>query len=206
MSRVLSRDTMDAWRSAWEDQLKAERKLAAADGEQYAQVIDIGPRWDTGAPLPHLISNGSRAFVVCRAHQPDPHWDGTCVTMVSPADTHPSLLVVIEMWGCSDIRLGGPSDEAISGHPLHDKGLAGYQAHKVFNSAWIEERIKVHSVHPQHSEAPFRELHHYALLFHDEMLEVLAEGIESRAVEGTMRGILESLTGNLIEEPYRAGR
>jgi hypothetical protein len=35
------------------------------------------------------------------------------------------------------------------------------------HSAWIEERIKVNSVHPQHSDAPFRQLHHYALLFHD---------------------------------------
>jgi hypothetical protein len=49
-------------------------------------------------------------------------------------------------------------------------------------------------------------LRHYALLFHDEIVEVLADGIESRAVKGTMRGILESLTGNLIEQPYRARR
>ena len=156
LSRALSRDTMEVLRAAWEDQLKAERELAAARGEQYAQVIDIGPRWDLGAPLPHLVSNGSRAFVVCLASQPDPRWDGTCVTVVSPADAHPSLLVVIEMRGCSDIRFGGPGDEAISGHPLHGKGLAGYRAHEVLNSAWIEERIKVNSVHPQNSEVPFR--------------------------------------------------
>jgi hypothetical protein len=207
LTRVLSKDTMDAWRAALEDELQAERKLAAARGEQYAQVIDIGPRWDTGAPLPHLISNGSRAFVVCRAHQPDPHWDGSYVTMVSPAGMHPSLFVVIEMWGCSDIRFGGPNDEAVSGHPLHGKGLADYQAHEVFNSAWIEERIRVNSVHPQHSDAPFRQLHHYVLLFHDEMLEVLAaDGIESRLVKGTMREILGSVTGSIIEQPYRARR
>jgi hypothetical protein len=68
-------------------QLEAERELAAARGEQYAQVIDIGPRWDIGAPIPHLISNGSQAFAVCLASQPDPHWDGTYVTVVSPAGT-----------------------------------------------------------------------------------------------------------------------
>ena len=197
---------MEELRAAWQDQLKAERELAAARGEQYAQVIGIGPRWDPGAPLPHLVSNGSRAFVVCLASQPDPHSDGTCVTMVSPADAHPSLLVVIEMRGCSDIRFGGPGDEAISGHPLHGKGLGGYRAHEVLNSAWIEERIKVNSVHPQHSEAPFRQLHHYALLFHDEMLEALADGIESRLVKGTMRTTLASLTDSLIEQPHRAER
>jgi hypothetical protein len=97
------------------DQLKAERELAAARAEQYAQVIDIGPRWDAGAPIPHVISNG-------------------------------------------------------------------------------------------YSEAPFRQLHHYALLFHDEMLEALACGLESRLVEGTMRETLGSLTDSLIDQPYRAER
>jgi hypothetical protein len=35
------------------------------------------------------------------------------------------------------------------------------------------------------------------LLFHDEMLEVLARGIESRLVKGTMRGILGSVTDSV---------
>jgi len=50
-----------------------------------------------------VISNGSRAFVVCLASQPDPTWDGTCVTMVSPADADPAPFVVIEMWGCQEL-------------------------------------------------------------------------------------------------------
>ncbi len=197
---------MDSWRAAWEDQLKAERDLASARGEQYAQVIEIGPRWDVGAPLPHLISNGSRAFVVCLASLPDPEWDGTWVNVGSPADADPSLFVVIELRGCSQIRFGGPNDEAISGHPLYGKGLDGYRAHEVFNSRWIEEVITVNSVHPHHSDTPFWRLHHYALLFHDEMLEALALDVESRLVNGTMREIMVSLTGTLIGQPHRAGR
>lgn len=204
LSRNLRKDTLQAWRATWDEQLQAERDLAAARGEPYAQVIDIGPRWDIGAPLPHLISSGSRAFIVCLASQPDPNWDGTYVTVVSPSDADPSAFVVIEMWGCQEIRFGGPNDEAIRGHPLHGKGLVGYRAHEVLNSAWIEDAIKVNSVHPRHSDAPFRQLHHYALLFHDEMLEALAGGISSRLVMGTMRGILEELTGRLIEQPSRA--
>ena len=202
----LRTDTMQAWRQAWQRQLQAERDLAAARGEQYAEVIDIGPRWDTGAPLPHLVSNGSRAFVVCRASDCDPDWDGTYVRVASPADEHPSPFVVIEIRGCAQVRFGGPNDEAIGGHPLHGKGLGGYRAHEVVNSAWIEEAIKVNSVHPRHSDAPFRQLHHYALLFHDDMLEALAGGIESRLVTGTMTAILEGLAGSLTRQPHRAGR
>jgi hypothetical protein len=70
----------------------------------------------------------------------------------------------------------------------------------VLNSAWIEEAIRVNSVHPSHSDAPFRELRHYALLFHDEMVEALAMSIESQVVRGTMRAILQDLAGDLIEE------
>jgi hypothetical protein len=200
----LRRDTMQAWRDALEQQLQAERDLAAERGEQYAKVIDIGARWDIGAPLPHLVSNRSRVFVVCLASVPDPDWDGTYVRVVSPAEAHPSPFVVIEMWGCTEIRFGGPNDEAIHGHPLHGRGPQGYRAHEVVNSAWIEEAIKVNSVHPHHSDAPFRQLHHYALLFHDEMLEALADGIESRLVTGTMTSILHDLASSLIEQPYRA--
>lgn len=198
-----SSDTMLALRAAHDEQLKAERELAAARGGQYAQVIDLGLRWNTGAPLPHLISDGSRAFIVCLADQPSPDWDGTYVTVVSPADARASLLVVIELRGCAEIRFGGPNDEAIAGHPLHGKGLDGYRAHEVVNSAWIEDAIRVNSVHPHHSDAPFRRLHHYVLAFHDEMLEALADGIEARLTEGTMREILTSLTSSLIDQPNR---
>jgi hypothetical protein len=67
---------MDAWWAAL-DRLAAERDLAAARSEEYAQVIDIGSLWDVGAPLPHLVSNGSRAFVVCLASEPDQGGLGT---------------------------------------------------------------------------------------------------------------------------------
>jgi hypothetical protein len=85
--------------------------------------------------------------------------------VVSAAGAHSSPFVVIEMWGCTEIRFGGPHDEAIHGHPLQGKGLADYLAHEVVNSTWIEETMQVNSVHPHHSTAPFRQLHHYALLF-----------------------------------------
>lgn len=53
---------------------------------------------------------------------------------------------------------------------------------------------------------PFHRLHHYALLFHVEMLEVLALGIGSRLAAGTTREISVSLAGALIEQPHRTGR
>lgn len=41
------------------------------------------------------------------------------------------------------------------------------------------------------------------LLFHDEMLEALAAGIEARLARGTTHQVLASLAGTLTDQPYR---
>ena len=85
------------WRTAHERVLAAERTLAAARGEQYAEVIDLGVHWDVGAPLPHLIAGGLRAAIICRSALHDPTWDGTWTTIVSPSDTEEADLIRIDI-------------------------------------------------------------------------------------------------------------
>jgi hypothetical protein len=185
------------WSEAFDELRRAERELAAARGEQYADVLDIGAAWDMGAPLPHLLVGPHSAYIVCHAHDADPHWDRTSVTMRSPADEDAGHLLLIEIVGCQNIRMGGPNDEALHGHALHGRGLSGYQAHEVRNSEWLESAVRVNSVHPNHSEAPFRQLQHYVLPFHDEMIEALGRGIRVTHVAGTIRGILTDLVGRI---------
>lgn len=170
----------------------AERAVAGARGEPYAEPMDF-EKWDGGAPLPHLVAGSAGTFVVCRASVPDPNWDGTYATLVSPGDETPSPLLIIEAVGCAEVRLGGPNDEALRGHPLHGRGLGGYGVYKVHNSEWIEHAIKVNSVHPHHSDERFRRLHHYVLVFHDEMVEALALSLTVTREETTMRGALAAL-------------
>lgn len=81
--------------------------------------------------------------------------------------------------------------------------LVGCRTHEVVNTAWIEDAIRVNSVHPNHSDAPFRELHHFARLFYDEMLQALAHGIEARLTQGTLRANVADLTVSLLDQPYR---
>jgi hypothetical protein len=187
------------WREAFDELRRAERELAAARGEQYAVPIDLGVQWDTGAPLPHVIANGADTYIVCHANVPDPDWDGTYVEMVSPADVESSALIAIELRGCAELRLGGPNDEALRGHPLSGRGLEGYEAHEVYNSDWIEQAIKVNSVHPHHSDDYFRGLRHYALLFHDEMVEALADSISATLVQGTMRAVMTDILDRITQ-------
>ena len=176
----------------------AERALARSRGEQYAVPVDLGAEWDTGAPLPHLIA-GNRTFVVCQARDAGPHWDGTHVNVISPSDTEASPLLILEFEGCREVRMGGPNDEALWGHPLHGRGLEPYGASEVHNSAWIEQVRQINSVHPHHSDETFRRLKHYVLAFHDEMVETLCRSIRVVHVEGSLR---QGLT-NLVEDLTR---
>lgn len=192
-----------AWRAAWDAVLEAEREVARRRGEPYAEIMDLGFHWDIGAPEPHVVSNGMRAFVVCLVGEPDPSWDGTYVTVVSPSDQHEDLFAVIDLWGVRSLRFGMPNDEAIEGHPVWGRGLRAYEAHRVMNSAWLEEHIRWNQVHPFHSDTTWRELNHYLLAFHDDMVEALALGIEVTPMRGTMSSLLHDCLDTLIREPFR---
>ncbi len=182
---------------AFDDVHDAERALATARGEQYARQIDLGVRWDVGAPLPHLLSNGLQTWIVCHTAADNPDWDGTTVRMVSPSDTASSALIVINLERCHDVRIGGPNDEAREGHPLDGRGLVEYSAHEVIDSTWLDEARRRNSVHEHHSDEAFARLHHYVLLFHDEMVEALAHGIGASLKVGTVRTVLTSLVVGL---------
>jgi hypothetical protein len=170
--------------------LDAERGLAAERGEAYAERLELGVRWDAGAPLPHIVSGSSRTVLWCHASEPDPNWDGTYATAVSPSDTAEATFVELTFTRCASIRFGSPSDEALSGHLLWGRGLEFYQAHIVRNSTWLDELIAINSAHDRHNEATWSRLNHYFVGFHDEMFEALATGVDARLVRGTLRGLL----------------
>jgi hypothetical protein len=187
-----------AWSVAYEKELAAERALAKARGQQYADVTDLGVEWDTGAPCPHLLSGGGKAVVLFYARDVDPAWDGTYVTVVNPAAGQVENLGVVEFDRVSSVRIGAPNDEAIQGHPLHGRGLRAYAAHEIHNSEWLEEHILVNAVHPSHSEDAWRQKHHYLLAFHDEMVECLAGGIRARRMRAPFPEAFTELARDLL--------
>jgi hypothetical protein len=169
----------DTWARAFDELPRGERELASARGEQYAELLDIGESWDVGAPLPHLLAGSGSAFVVCYASGPGGGWDGP------PPDPDPAPLLVIEVVGCREVRLGGPDDEGIGGHPLHGKGLEPYLAHEVVHSAWAER---------------LGGARHYVLAFHDEMVEAVGEGIRATRAAGPIQSVLTDLATRLTTE------
>src|SRR5262245_34088500 len=75
---------MEEWVAAEEECLAAERALALARGEETALHCPWEVKWDAGAPLPHIIASGRKAYLLYLISKPDPNWDGSYVTMVDP--------------------------------------------------------------------------------------------------------------------------
>jgi len=145
--------------------------------DEHAKVIDWSPQWDTGAPMPHVFSNGRKIFLIYLIYEPDHNWDGTYVTMIDSTSasetTYP--LALVEFSGHT-FRFGIANDEVFSGLPLWDKGLEGYAAHIIENSSWISELKNINKVHPYYNEERWKDNKHFVLLFHDEIFEAIATG------------------------------
>jgi hypothetical protein len=97
--RNLGKDTMDVWRAALEDKVTAERELAAARGEQYARVIDIGPGWDVGAPPPQPCRRLSEELANLRLDDTD--WEVAISDVPPHVRVGPDRNRRISMTGCS---------------------------------------------------------------------------------------------------------
>ena len=147
---------------------------SAVSTDERAKVIEWSPAWSGGAPMPQVFSNGHKTFLIYLIDEPDPNWDGTYVTSIDNTSDTVYPLALVEFDG-GDFKFGIANDEVFSGLPLWDKGLKYYRAHIIDNSKWIEELKNINKVHPYYKEENWTNQKHYVLLFHDELLEVVAE-------------------------------
>ena len=123
--------------------------------------------------MSQVFSNGHKVFLIYLINEPDPNWDGTYVTMIDNKSETTYPLALVEFNG-GTFRFGIANDEVFSGLPLWNKGLEGYAAHIIENSAWINELKSINKVHPYYDEDRWKDQKHLALLFHDEIFEVIA--------------------------------
>ena len=143
-----------------------ERQLADAQGQEYAETIDFPVKWDIGAPLPHLLANGSRTLLLFYLKDDDSEGNRT------------ESIALVQFHKCVSVKLGDPNDEVFHGHPLYGKGLEPYTAQIVQNSKWIEELEAINKVHSQYDPALWRSMNHYVFWFHDETFECVARAYE----------------------------
>ncbi|RYD52937.1 MAG: hypothetical protein EOP52_01970 [Sphingobacteriales bacterium] len=125
--------------------------------------------------MPQVFSNGSRIFLVYLINEPEPNQDGASIYMVDHVSETNYPLALVE-FSEHTFRFGMANDEVFSGLPLSNKGLESYKAHTIENSTWIEEIKAIHKVHPYYSADRWKAQKHFSLLFHDQILEVIATG------------------------------
>ena len=185
--------------AAQEALLEAERALAAAQNEPHAVPIEFPVQWDTGAPLPFLLQNDYRTFLVFFLRDVDPVWDGTYVNIRRADDPSPSNLAVVEFKGCICTKMGTPNDEVFEGHPLTGKGFRGYRPLEVKNSLWIKELETINSIHRGYRPEAWRNLNHYIFGFHDSTFECVAESFIVEVQATTIPELLAEICGKLVQ-------
>ncbi len=160
---------------------------------------DFPVRWNTGAPLPHLIRNDHRTFLAFLVRVPDPGWDGSYVTIKSPADTTAEPLALVEFQGCISAKLGAPNDEVFDGHPLQGRGLEAYTAQIVLNSPWLAELERINSVHQGYRPQSWKSLSHYVFWFHDSTFECVAQSYSVEVFQESFSALLGSVCARITE-------
>jgi len=178
-----------------------KRNLSLEKGEETAVPIEWEYPWDAGAPIPHVISNDSRTFLIYYVNVVDPNWDGTYANVRDTTSGQEDLIALVEFIRVIHFKFGGPNDEVIHGHPLYEHGLEAYSAHEVINSKWIAEQKQINSVHYRYDPARWENLKHYILTFHDEMFECIAQEYKIEVFKGAFREIVFEATKRLFENP-----
>jgi hypothetical protein len=185
--------------AAHSEVLVYQRQFAAAKGEEYAEELDFPVKWDTGAPLPHLLVNDHTALLAFLISEPDPNWDGTYATMKSPSEGRAEPLGLVEFEHCLSAKLGTPNDEVFNGHPLNGKGLKAYSAQRVVNSRWIKELQAINSVHCGYRADSWNDLNHYIFWFHDTTFECVARSFSVETFRESFRDMLFRIASRLTD-------
>lgn len=188
----------ERFRRAHERCLMLERDLARATGDECAVEIEWPVLWDPGAPLPHVVSSGSRTYLIYLVSQRDPNWDGSYANVVTPSAPEKESIAVVRFDECLIYKFGAPNDEALGGHPLYGRGLVAYRAHTVERSRWIGEQEKINSVHPQHRPGWETRFRHYLLTFHDEMFECVARDHSVKTTVATFTEALQECAREVV--------
>ena len=183
--------------AATEEVLRCERALSAAKGEEHAVPVEFPVQWDTGAPLPHLMQNDSRTFLVFFLRDTDSKPDASYANVPEPNSSPGEKLALVEFRGCVSAKMGTPNDEVFEGHPLDGKGLRIYAALKVENSKWIKELEAINAVHSHYQPESWRTLTHYFFGFHDSTFECVAEGFSVETYEIPLSELLTEVCARL---------
>ena len=133
--------------------------------------IEWKPKWNGGAPMPQVFSNGQRVYLIYTVAD----WDEKSIDELKSLkhdEEGEHFLALVEFEG-QTFRFGIANDEVFQGLAYYKQGIEWGQI--IENSKWIEEIKQIHRIHPGYNESRWTDLNHYLLLFKEEILEVIAK-------------------------------
>lgn len=135
-------------------------------------VLPVEPtiRWEPNAPQAVLITTDLGHASLGLASHPDDHDDRS---------------VVIVWEGVRSATMGSPSDEAISGHRLYDKGLRDVAIGLVEGSELIASLELQNRVHPFHDPEWYANMQHWVVRLKESTVEVVAASMTMVHVDGS---------------------
>jgi hypothetical protein len=144
----------------------AQRTLAAAKGEEYAALLDIGFVPETAVSEPVLLQTDHVTILTFSAKQKGS--DGKYLD---------AGYGIVEFDLCTITKFGYPNDEALPGHPLRDKGLRAYRVFEIHNSSWT--RLITAQNRVAFPKTPDSTGRHFIFTFHDSTFECIARGMQA---------------------------
>ena len=175
-----SRASLAETLSAFEAISQAQRKLAAARGEEHAIPYDIGFVPEAAASEPVLLQTDYTAFLTFSAMRIRPN-----------QQREKAGYGVVRIDLCSLTKFGYPNDEALEGHPLYERGLSAYGVFEVKNSLWIKAITAQNRV--AFPNTPDSKQRHFIFTFHDSTFECIARGIDTSVSEKTYQEVFEEI-------------
>jgi len=152
--------------AAYEAVAVAQRALAAAKKEEYADRYDVGFVPEAAVSEPVLLQTDHAAVLTFSAMRE--REDGK---------REDAGYGVLELDLCSLTKFGYPNDEALPGHPLYERGLSDYGVFEVKNSAWIRSMTEHNRV--AFPDTPDSKARHFIITFHDSTFECIARGVRA---------------------------
>ena len=157
------------------------------------------PSQDINAPLPTVIADDFRLVLEYLMPMEDPNWDGTNVDIVT---TDPKgSVALIRFQRPFAHMMGAPNEEAISGHPLADRGVEAFAAFEVKQSSWIRTLERMSSLHPYHDRNRFlQSKRHFIFAFHDSTFECIANGFDVSIVNGSILDSVQTTLDDMFRQ------
>jgi hypothetical protein len=167
--------------------------MYSADELDRLEKIHGLPTCDSGAPLPVIVALEGALFLVYIVNEPDPDWDGSYTSIITP-QTEGQLVAIVRFEDPVSHMFGSvPDEETIYGHPLASLGLESYELFEVHGSSWIRRLEQIRSVRPGHWPERVRSQRHFILGMHDSTFECVARGFKVELRRGSIGSMIESI-------------